>query len=119
MRILLSSSLSLWWAVMAPAQTVPLPIPASLNQTQGSGMIGVAINQTARLNVLNSAAPPPADSPIATPACKVTLQVFDDQNTKLGESRSTILRPAPPPTSIIRAPWPTVRRRPSASRSGD
>ena len=64
-----------------------LPVPTSASQTQTFGMTGVAANQTARLNALNSA-PQPSGSAGALPApstCKVTLQIFDDQGTKLQE----------------------------------
>ena len=76
-------------AVAQPLQ----PTPANLPQTQGSGMIGVAINQTARLNVLNTATPP-TDPTVTVPACKVTLQIFDDQNTKLAEMAADNVAPS-------------------------
>jgi hypothetical protein len=60
-----------------------LPIPFSLNQTQTFGMVGVALNQTARLNVVNAAAPP--TGPVALVVCSMTLQLFDDQANKVAE----------------------------------
>ncbi len=75
------------------AVTQPLPIPAVLPQTQGSGMIGVAPNQTARLNVSNTNTPP-TDPTVTVPACKVTLQFFDDQNSKLGETTVDNIAPS-------------------------
>jgi hypothetical protein len=65
------------------AQTAPA-IPVALNQTQTFGMLGVASNQTARLNVLNSTAPPMVAGS-AVQSCTLTLQFFDEQNNKLAE----------------------------------
>jgi hypothetical protein len=68
-----------------------LPIPISLNQTQTFGMIGLALNQTARLNVVNAASPPTA--PVALVVCNMTLQLFDDQANKLAELAVDNLEP--------------------------
>jgi len=62
-----------------------LPTVLTLTQTQTFGMAGVAVNQTARLNVVNIATPPATANPVAPAPCKVTLDIFDDQNARLEE----------------------------------
>jgi hypothetical protein len=84
------------------AQSV-LPIWISVSQTFTTGIVGLAANQNARLNVLNV-------SPVATPtdttvrACAVELQFNDAQNKVLlqstlpnvapGTATSLVLKPA-------------------------
>ena len=66
-------------------------IPFSVNQTQTFGTIGVAINQTARLNIVNAA--PVPTGPTILPVCNMTLQLFDEQANKLAELAVDNLEP--------------------------
>jgi hypothetical protein len=75
--------------VVAVAQTATIPI--SLNQTQSFGMVGVAVNQTVRLNAVNTAPAPPG--PVALAACNLTLQLFDEQANKVAELAVDNLEP--------------------------
>lgn len=73
-------------SVAAYAQSDPTLIPSTiaLNPTQMFGMVGVALNQTARLNVVNVTGPPVVAGAVPL-VCRLTLQFFDDQNTKVAE----------------------------------
>ncbi len=122
MRIVTPAFCFLFSGISAPAQiSLPLPIPSSFNQTQTFGMIGVALNQTARLNALNSSSAATIASLTAPPACKVTLQIFDDQNLKLAELDIADLAPGTAQhLDFARAryrPRP-LRHRPCACRYG-
>jgi hypothetical protein len=69
--------------ITAAGQETP-PIPVSIfGQTQTTGMVGITVNQTARLNVLNSASPLLQANPLPLRPCKVTLTIFDEQGAQL------------------------------------
>jgi len=65
------------------AQTA-IPIPL-FHPTVTTGMVGVSLNQTARLNVLNLN-PAPASTGMAATNCTVELQFFDGQGNSVKQT---------------------------------
>ena len=68
--------------LMAQPPISAILLPAYLQQTYTTGMVGFTVNQTARLNVLNLNPVPATAQPTAN-NCTVELQFFDEKSTLL------------------------------------
>ena len=72
-------------AGMGAAQQAP--IPATFTQVQSSGIVGITGSQTARLNLLNLGATPPAG---VSASCSAQVTFLDDKDTTLTTSTVTV-----------------------------
>jgi hypothetical protein len=74
-----------------PVTTVP-PAVVVVQQSFTTGMVGLTLNQTARLNVLNLNIVPAANT-TAPVNCNVQMQFFDGKNSLLGQTVVTNFAP--------------------------
>jgi hypothetical protein len=87
---------------LAPAQTISSSAPGSAVTT---GIVGVTITQTARLNVLNLQAVIPG---VAAVMCPATLEFYDDAGALLKELVVPNIPPATAASLVFKPPVPST-----------